>query len=134
MPDLTQAMAAKYNALRVVKKGDGLTLTLLSYKTTNKYDALHTPPLEENFNVQVTKYSRTVEGRQVGGESETLVFADVDGLMYAIANKANGCLIDGFVYKLAVSSRPRKYTSDDTDFSRVWEWFMTETGDTLVLP
>lgn len=131
MPDLTTAKSALYNATRVVNKGADQTLRFLRYSNSAVYDLLIPNILiEENFRVSSSFNSRVVEGRQVGGESEILELADVDGNLYGICQSATGCVVDNIIYKLSIKSKPRVYTNDDTDFTRVWEWFLTDTGDT----
>lgn len=131
MADLTNAKIASANALRVIKYGDGQTLTFLRYKNTQTFETIAHVVIEDNFGVDSQSRSSTVEGRQVGANLDVLTFADVDGIFYDICHRATACAIDGVIHKLGIKSIPRKYVNDDTDFSRVWEWFMADTGETL---
>ncbi len=122
MPDITQALAAANNALRVAIHGEDLLLHFVKYTNDSVHAKLHDEAIVENFNYQPNRNAER------GADNDILNFADVDGIYYSICKEATGCVIDGQVFKLAKKSEPRKYANDDTSFSRIWEWYKTPTG------
>ena len=133
MPDLTQSKVALFDAARKLNYGDDVTLQFLRYKGSQSFE-----PLKDSNNLEIPAFTEnfhyyTSATRATGlitADVEIVQFADIDGIYYAILSKATACKIDETVYRLERKTKPRRYVDDDTDFTRLWEWYLVELNKT----